>query len=254
MPVSGIAANGLSNFSAENIQQELQQLGKDLQSGNLSAAQSDFVTLQNDLPQGSQASAPQSSDPIAQAFQQLGKDLQSGDLSAAQSDFVTLQQDLSQGSATLTPAGTALPSQIQNSTPLTPQIAGNGSIPSQGNSTSSSQSRIAQAFQQLGKDLQSGNLAAAQSDFATLQQDLSQSSQASLSQSINPVTQASTQSTQGAEGHHHHQSGESNGSSEANQLLAQLGQELQSGSLSSAQQTFNSLQQALQQVSQNSGQ
>lgn len=79
-----------NNF--QNFQKEFQQLGQDLQSGNLSAAQSDFATLQKDEPQSSISEASQSS-PIAQAFSQLAKDLQSGNLSAAQQDYSSIQQD-----------------------------------------------------------------------------------------------------------------------------------------------------------------
>jgi len=65
---------------------------QDLQSGNLSAAQSDFASLKNLGAQNSSATS-QSNSPIAQAFKQLAKDLQSGNLSAAQQDFKTIQQD-----------------------------------------------------------------------------------------------------------------------------------------------------------------
>ena len=133
-------------------------------------------------------------------FQQLGKDLQSGNLSAAQSDFASLQQ-------------------------LQPQ----------NNSTSSSQSNnpIAQAFSQLSQDLQSGNLSAAQQDYTAIQQALQ------------------SQGAQGAQGHHHH--GGSGSASEINQLLSQLGTALQSGDLSTAQSTFNTLQQEFQQFAKNNG-
>ena len=74
MSVSGISANGYSDFSNQNtfqqLQQQFQQIGKDLQSGNLAAAQSDFVTLQQDLPQDSSSSS-RGSNPIEQAFSQL---------------------------------------------------------------------------------------------------------------------------------------------------------------------------------------
>ena len=93
MSVSGISSSNLWDYATQSIQstqsnqsnqsnwqkmqQEFQQLGTDLQSGNLSAAQSDLVTLQKDLPQGS-SSTTESSDPLQQAFTQLAKDIQSG--------------------------------------------------------------------------------------------------------------------------------------------------------------------------------
>ena len=93
MSTSGITSSMSSQM--QQIQQEFQQLGQDLQSGNLTAAQSDFTTLQNDLPQTSSTSSStsQSNNPIAQAFSQLSQDLQSGNLTAAQQDYSTIQQD-----------------------------------------------------------------------------------------------------------------------------------------------------------------
>ena len=106
MSVSGISSTNLFDLldsanatsQKQQLQQEIQQLGKDLSAGNLSAAQSDFATLEKNSPQATSAASSPSSNPIAQAFQQLAKDLQSGNLSAAQQDFSTIQQDVqSQG-------------------------------------------------------------------------------------------------------------------------------------------------------------
>ena len=96
------ATNSVSKF--KQLQQEFQQLGQDLQSGNLAETQTDFVTLEKNSPflqaataASSGTAAPtsnaSSSSPIAQAFSQLSKDLQAGNLSAAQGDFSTIQQD-----------------------------------------------------------------------------------------------------------------------------------------------------------------
>jgi soluble cytochrome b562 len=163
MFVSGISGSSLFNYSTQNVQsnmnrirQEFQQLGQDLQSGNLSAAQTDFATLEQLEPQVSSATSAHGSNPIAQAVNQLSQDLQAGNLSAAQKDYATIQQD----------------------------------------------------FKNQGVQMH---------------------------------------------GHHHHGSGSGSGSNPINQLLQQLGQALQSGNLSSAQQLFSSLQQAVQQFGQNSG-
>jgi soluble cytochrome b562 len=178
MSVSGISSSNFFNYSTQDvkntmkqIQQEFQQLGQDLQSGNLSAAQTDFATLQQLLPQHNSTSSAQSNSPIAQAFSQLSKDLQAGNLSAAQQDYSTILQD------------------FQNQRP---QMQG---------------------------------------------------------------TQTQWDQMQGARmhGHHHYRGGEENGMSQINQLLDQLGQALQSGNLSTAQQVFSSLQKDLQQFSQNNG-
>ena len=77
-------------------QQQLQQLSQALTSGNLSAAQSDFATLQKAFTQSSttgSASSSPSANPVTQAFNQLASDLQSGNLAAAQKDFSTLKLD-----------------------------------------------------------------------------------------------------------------------------------------------------------------
>src|ERR1700733_4569807 len=107
MSVSGISSSNFYNYgtqstqnSFQKAQQEFQQLGQDLQAGNLSAAQSDFTTLQQLVAQAGSAAASsasnsssQSGNPIAQAFSQLASDLKSGNLTAAQQDFAQIQKD-----------------------------------------------------------------------------------------------------------------------------------------------------------------
>jgi outer membrane protein assembly factor BamD (BamD/ComL family) len=143
----------------EQFQKDFQQLGQDLNSGNLSAAQSDFVTLQNDAPQFSSTSASQSNSPIAQAFNQLSNDLQAGNLTAAQQDYSTIQQDFQSQT-----------SQVRHH---------------HHHSGGSQQSQFFQLFNQLGQALQSGDLSGAQQAFSSLQQ---------LLQSNNPSTASSTSS------------------------------------------------------------
>jgi outer membrane protein assembly factor BamD (BamD/ComL family) len=89
---------------------------------------------------------------------------------------------------------------------------------------------IAQAFQQLAQDLQSGNLSGAQQDFSTIQQDIQ---------------------SQGG-GHHHHSYLQDSSAAQQNpiaQLFSELGQALQSGNLSAAQQAYTTLQQDFQSAS-----
>ena len=150
MSVSGISSSSLFNYSTQDvqnkmkqIQQEFQQLGQDLQSGNLSAAQSDFARYSSSVPQNNSTSSTQSNNPIAQAFSQLSKDLQAGDLSAAQQDYSTIQQDFQNQAA-----------QMQ------------GHHHHHGGSGSGA-SAISQLFDQLGQALQSGDLSTAQSVFST---------------------------------------------------------------------------------------
>jgi outer membrane protein assembly factor BamD (BamD/ComL family) len=189
MSVSGIS--GSSFFQAYNtgsvqrnrfqqFQQEFQQLGQDLQSGNLSQAQSDFATLQQNAP--SSSSAASSSNPIAQAFSQLSQDLQAGNLSAAQTDYSNIQQDLQQKAA----QGAQGHHHHHHHMPTES---------SQDSSSSGPGSVIDQAFGQLGQDLQSGNLQAAQQAYATLQQDFQQFAalgQASSGSSTSPAASATS--------------------------------------------------------------
>ena len=100
MSISAISTNTLAASVNQSIQsklqqfrQEFQQLGSDLQSGNLSAAQQDVSTLPGLASQSSSTSSTASSNPIAQAFNQLAQDLQSGNISGAQQDFGNLKQD-----------------------------------------------------------------------------------------------------------------------------------------------------------------
>ena len=53
--------------------------------------------------------------------------------------------------------------------------------------------------------------------------------------------------------HHHHQGGGGGGASAISQLMQELGQDLQTGSLSAAQQAYSTLQQDFQQFAQSSG-
>lgn len=158
MSVAGIASSILSAYNTLNapsrkqqFQQEFQQLGQDLQSGNLSAAQSDFATLQQSRPQGTSTASAQSTDPIVQAFNQLSTDLKAGNTAAAQQDYATLQQDLQ--------------NQGTQSQGAHHHHHHHGGV--------SQQNAISQ-FQQLGQDLQSGQLSAAQQAYGSLQQDLQQ--------------------------------------------------------------------------------
>jgi hypothetical protein len=172
MSVSGISSSCLQTYNpvtAQNkfqqFRQEFQQLGQDLQSGNLLQAQSDFATLQQNAPAGSplSASAPSStssSNLISQAFSQLAQDLQSGNLSGAQSDFAAIQQDAQQNAAQGTQGHHHHHHRVAE--------------PSQAPATSGPAATLNQAFGQLGQALQAGNLQSAQQSYASLQQDFQQ--------------------------------------------------------------------------------
>jgi hypothetical protein len=151
MSVSGISSTNFytpegTQTDRQQFQQAFQQLGQDLQSGNLTAAQSDFATLQQLRPQTSSASLSPSNNPVAQAFSQLSQDLQSGNLSAAQQDYATIQQTM-QSRAVLGHHH---------------QSPGGGTRGA---------SEIGQLLDQLGTALPSGKLSSAQRAFTTLQQE-----------------------------------------------------------------------------------
>ncbi len=156
MSVSGISSTSFANYGAQSIQnrmqtarQEFQQLGQDLQSGNLTAAQSDFATLQQSGPQS--GSSTQSSSPVATDLNQLATDLKAGNTTAAQQDYTKIQQDFQsqQGSQTQT----------------------HHHHHHHGGGGSGESNSIDQLLSQMGQALQSGNLSTAQQAYASLQQD-----------------------------------------------------------------------------------
>ena len=125
-----------------------------------------------------------------------------------------------------------------------PPLSQNISAATQSNATdaasTSGNSAVAQAFAQLGNDLQSGNLQRAQQDFTNLQQDL---------------TQISSHKAAGYQGHHRHYTESSQSSSSSSQqtdpisqAFNTLAQGLQAGNLSGAQSGFSALQNDLHQI------
>jgi outer membrane protein assembly factor BamD (BamD/ComL family) len=157
MSIAGILSSSLFSSNSQAIspqqqfQKEFQQLGQALQSGNLSAAQADFASLQQNSPSSSPTTSASTASPIAQAFSQLGKDLQSGNLPAAQQDFSNIRQDTQ--------------SQSTQAHHHHHHHGGGG-----GGGASSSQSTLSQEFAQLGQDLQAGNVSAAQKAYSAVQQ------------------------------------------------------------------------------------
>jgi hypothetical protein len=142
------ATTPVRQTNQSSLRSEVQQLGSDLQAGNLAAAQQDYVTLSQQGPLANQ----QTNNPLVQDLQAVGTALQGGDLAGAQQAFATFQQ-AAQQQAAATPVhhGHHHHGGGQESNPL------------------------AQAFNTLAQALQSGNLSTAQTAFATLQQDLQQS-------------------------------------------------------------------------------
>jgi outer membrane protein assembly factor BamD (BamD/ComL family) len=173
MGVFGIASSILGQIASatnqnphkQQIKQGFQQVGQDLQSGNLSQAQSDFASLQQLLPSGQQsslltpASSTQSSNPLAAAVSQLAHDLKSGNTAATQSDLATVQRDVQQ-----------LGQQQGAGQAHHHHHHGGG----ESTQSSSEQNAISTLFGQLGQQLQAGNLAGAQQAYSTMQQDFQQ--------------------------------------------------------------------------------
>lgn len=145
-----------------------------------------------------------------------------------------------------------------------------------------SRAQGAGAFQLLGQDLQSGNLKAAQSDFAALiknfpfsqtgatsqlsqafsnlSQDLKSGNIAAAQQDFSAIQQDLQQFSSQLHPHHHHHHAINSGNGGSGQQnftvaeeLGALGQALQSGNLASAQQAYATLQSSLQQSAGNFG-
>lgn len=145
--------------STDKFKQAFQQLGQDLQAGNLQQAETDLATLQPNFNPNQPTSTSSSSTTsnsststtatgtVSQAFNQLSQDLQSGNLTAAQSDYSTLQQDLQSSQHQFHHMHAHM------------HHAGAGS-------------EAQQELTQLGQALQSGNLTAAQQAYTTLQTQL----------------------------------------------------------------------------------
>ena len=181
MSVSGIASSSIFQFlnpssAQSNLQKEFQQLGQDLQSGNLSQAQSDFQALESPVQPVSSTNTQSSTNSLSSAMSQLSQDLQSGNLSAAKQDYSTVQQDLQQQ---LSGAGSASGHHHHHHHASSSQ-------------DSSSQNPLNQLFSQLGQALQSGNLSAAQSAYTSLQQDFQQLGASSSSSSPSSTSSRSS--------------------------------------------------------------
>jgi len=169
MSVAGILNTALSALSSSNsqttasrkhqFQTEFQQLGQDLQSGNLSAAQTDLTSLQQLLPPNasntatsssmdttlSTSSSSQTNSSVSSLFKQLSQDLQAGNLSAAQQDYSSIQQNLQSRSAH-----------------------------GHHHHHQKSAGQMQQTLDQLGQALQAGSFTNAQQAYSVLQQEYSQ--------------------------------------------------------------------------------
>jgi hypothetical protein len=155
MSVAGIFSSSIGSNSvnaASSGRSQMQQLGQDLLSGNLSAAQSDFATLQQAFRQSSTST----SSPVTQAFQQLATDLKSGNLSAAQKDYTTIQQDLNTSKGHLHGHHHLKSSSNPDENSLLQDLTQLGQDISSANLSSSAQTAAQQAYVSMQKALDVG--------------------------------------------------------------------------------------------------
>lgn len=178
MSISGILSSGFfqKQLGAPSTpyQQSIEQLSKDLQSGNLLAAQSDFATLQKAFSpspiSSAAASAASTSNTVAQAFNRLATDLQSGNHSAAQKDFST-QQDVKKL------GGPGATNRLHHNHRLSTNIE-----------DLTNPNSLLQNLNQVRQNLASGNLFAAQQAYATLRGQAPVSTAFGLRQTEPPVS------------------------------------------------------------------
>ena len=142
--------------SGSTVQTDFSALGKALQSGNITDAQTAYAKLQSDLQtqkQGQQSTTTASgASAVQKDFESLSQALQSGNITDAQTGFTKLQNDLQ------SLAGSGHHHHHH----------GGGTNSGTGGSGSSTQND----FSSLGQALQSGNIQDAQTAFAKLQSDL----------------------------------------------------------------------------------
>ena len=143
MSTSGITSSLLSQIAdspsaANQFVTDLNQLAQDLESGNLSAAQQDYVTLTQDALDGATSSASTtsasgittsllsniasssaSSTAFANELNQLGTDLSNGDLTSSESDLLSLDSTALNATSTSSAAPGSSPSTPANSGDIT---------------------------------------------------------------------------------------------------------------------------------------
>jgi hypothetical protein len=152
-PISGFNVNSSANASKQSqLREQFQQLGQDLQSGNLSGAQSDFANLRQEASPAGGSSTTSANDPVTQALNQLQTDLQTGDLAGAAPKPVggvpiAVEDPRTHGG--------------QGHYPQAPEGPEDPTSPGSGTS-----------LEQLGQALQSNNLSAAQQAYNSVLQNL----------------------------------------------------------------------------------
>jgi len=144
MSVGAIGSMAIAQLASiqrnyQTVRGEFQNLGQDLQSGNLARAQTDFVTLSASVSTQYGANSA-----VSKTLNSIGQALQSGDLTTAQQAFSTLPPGLT-------------------GHPGAGQAGHHGGM-----------HPYMQGLSQLGQALRSGDLTGAQQAFAALQQNWQQ--------------------------------------------------------------------------------
>jgi hypothetical protein len=225
---SGITSSLLSEIvsspsTANQFATDLNQLAQDLQSGNLSAAQDDYVTLSEDALNGATssmattsasgitpsllsalASSSSSSNSFVSELNQLGTDLQNGDQTSAQEDMLSLDSTALNAAS----AASASSSGISSAT---------------SSATSSSQAGMKELIQAIVQAMSAGDTSAAGTDMLGLASVSPSSAGASYLQTVGESLSA----------------GSSNSSS--SNSISQLLQDLDTSSLNSSQSVLSLL-------------
>jgi hypothetical protein len=182
------------------------QLSSDIQSGDLTDAQTAYASLQQLVgnPNPSTPTTPPTA--IQSDFTTLGQAIQSGDATQAQSAFSQLQSDF----------------QTATQPPASPAATTTATTPVQ-NPVQNPAQEVRQDYAELAGALQSGDLTTAQSAFTALQQALQTQTGSSTASTVSSTTASATSNDP-----------------IANDLSA-LGQALSSGNLTQAQSAFAQL-------------
>jgi Skp family chaperone for outer membrane proteins len=229
--MSTAAVSSLSIFQElqsfyQTRQADVKQLGSALQSGDLNGAQQAYANLAALGQGGPFANSEPFTTSRGKDFEAIGRDLQSGDLAGAQAAFAALtskQRDAA-ASSQATPAAVVNLTSTQPSS-AAPATASGGPAASIYEQLQAYRQQRQADLTQLGQDLQSGNLNAAQQDFTTL---------TALGQT-GP-----------------NKNGQTFGRTDRNQDFQAIGQALESGDLAGAQSAFATLEKALAKPSEQS--
>jgi len=100
MAISGISSNSNAYQTSRTnpfakVKEDFENIGKALQSGDISAAKTAYSQLQKDAP----AKVANTSDPLSTDITNLSKALDSSDLKAAQKAYANIQDNAAKGAA-----------------------------------------------------------------------------------------------------------------------------------------------------------